>query len=205
MTIESIVIGADLAKALAAAQRSRCRHLESAAILPLARECKIRWATRATDLTQAFFARIIFGATDCWYWIGQRGEGDYGRFKGARRFGCPELMAHRIAWHLWNGPVPDGLKVLHQCDVPPCVNPEHLFVGTQADNVADMHRKGRARVGPPKFGMSNPRSRLTDAIVVAIRTAYARGDTTQKALAIRYEVGVMTVNRAIRGISWKHL
>ena len=83
------------------------------------------------------------GPDACWPWNG---------FRGARGYGhvwCENTMklAHRVSWTLANGPIPDGLSVLHRCDNPPCCNPSHLFLGTQADNIADRDRKGHQTSG----------------------------------------------------------
>lgn len=72
-------------------------------------------------------------------------SGGYGKLKSDDGL----IGAHRASWILANGPIPDGLCVLHRCDNPPCVNPAHLWVGTHADNAADKVAKGRARGGPP--------------------------------------------------------
>jgi hypothetical protein len=83
----------------------------------------------------------------CWLWHGAvTGRGDYGRtILGARK--GRTRPAHRVAYELTRGPIPEGMCVCHACDVPLCVNPEHLFLGTQADNVADMVAKGRVAKG----------------------------------------------------------
>ena len=77
--------------------------------------------------------------TDCWLWIGARNNYDYGYIT---LNGWPE-GTHRLSWQLHCGPIPDGMWVLHKCDRPPCCRPDHLFLGTQLDNVADMLAKGR--------------------------------------------------------------
>lgn len=82
--------------------------------------------------------------TGCLLWRGSLNEKGYGQI--AVEPGKPGLT-HRVAWEIYRGPIPNGLCVLHRCDIPACCNPEHLFLGTKADNNADMIAKGRARQG----------------------------------------------------------
>jgi len=102
------------------------------------------------------------------------------------------------------GPIPTGYLVCHHCDNPSCVRPSHLFVGTPADNTADMVAKGRAR-GASHKGEAHPGRRLTDELVREIRDRYAAGGVTQKALAEDYGVVKSTVGMIVRGETWKHL
>lgn len=109
-------------------------------------------------------------------------------------------MAHRVAWELAHGVVPDGV-VIHTCDVPTCVNPEHLALGTHQDNTSDMLMKGRHWA--PR-GSAQPNSKLTEAEVLAIRADHARG-VSQKDLAARHGVGLMCISRIVRREYWRHV
>ena len=106
---------------------------------------------------------------ECWVWTGYRNPSGYGELHRGRR-GTGMVRAHRFSWELANGPIPRGLCVLHRCDNPPCVNPDHLWLGTKADNQRDMASKGRGtKTGLP--GESNPNARLTRVEIHAIRSA----------------------------------
>ncbi len=88
------------------------------------------------------------GPDACWPWTRSKiRDGGYGQIgRGGHDGGI--VLTHRLAWEIANGPVPDGMRVLHECDNPPCCNPKHLFLGTQADNLRDMTAKGRRCAGP---------------------------------------------------------
>lgn|SRR5215472_17861839 len=96
-----------------------------------------------------FWANVSRQPEGCWLWTGYRAKAEKGKLGYGR---CsprsfPEYMAHRCAWHLVNGPIPKGLQVLHKCDVPNCVRPDHLFLGTHTDNMRDCNSKGRRTRG----------------------------------------------------------
>ena len=151
--------------------------------------------------------------TGCWLWTGtrtnpRRGLG-YGRIAagdGTKRL----LMAPRVAWELFRGPIPDGMCVLHNCpagDDPRCVNPEHLWLGTQADNIADMIAKGRF-VPPPGVplsarprGENNGRAKLNADAVREIR----RSSWRRAALARRYGVTPAVIRAVQLNLSWRHV
>lgn len=104
--------------------------------------------------------------TGCWLWTGAitKGYGMIGSGLGDRR----TLLAHRVSWELCNGPVPAGLHVLHKCDTPACVNPDHLFLGTHTDNMCDMTKKGRQVSGTlGKIGADHANSRAVVATSLA--------------------------------------
>ena len=149
--------------------------------------------------SERFWNKVAFGISDCWYWRGYLDPLGYGRITYPG-----ENKAHRASYRMFCGEIPAGLKVLHRCDVRNCVNPEHLFLGTQADNVADMMAKRRGR-NVPRFGEDNPMSALTASQVLAIRSDFAAQRATMRQLAKDYDVAVMTIFRIVRRQSWTNL
>jgi hypothetical protein len=140
--------------------------------------------------------RKVVKTDSCWNWTARKTPQGYGRInvEGVNK------LAHRVAYELLVGPV-GSLHVLHRCDNPSCVNPAHLWLGTNADNVADKVSKGRA---PAAIGAANPKSKLQDADVLAIREAVARG-IKQSALAVRYGVTPTQISTIAHRKQWRHL
>lgn len=136
----------------------------------------------------------------CWAWKGSTSCG-YGHLPLA---GKQHTRAHRASWELHFGPIPDGLFVCHKCDNRPCSRPDHLFLGSHADNMADMVSKGRqGRESELRArGESHYRHRLTDGEVLEIRM---RCGESHRALAREFGVGKTTIDHILRGDTWKHL
>lgn len=133
----------------------------------------------------------------CWLWTALTNSDGYGRM----RVGGRPLLAHRISWKIHNGPIPAGMCILHRCDTPACVNPAHLFLGTQLDNIRDRDAKKR-HVSTP--GEQHGRAKLTEAQVLAIRAEYATG-AKQASLAERFCMSVPTISKIVRRETWVHV
>ena len=141
---------------------------------------------------------------DCQLWVGALDGHDYGHFwlRG-------EVMkAHRASWLLHVGEIPDGQWVLHRCDLPPCVNPNHLFLGDRAANMQDMAAKGRQvfQVSPEKMkrGGAAHRAKLTDDQARAILHRLTNGDRGSN-LAREFHVSRATISALRVGRNWAHL
>ena len=135
----------------------------------------------------------------CWEWQGTRSNG-YGSFMTKGR----NERTHRHTMELTMGRRLTSREfVCHRCDNPPCCNPAHLFIGTPADNIHDMIRKGRQRLNP-LLGESSPVAKLTTDIVLAIRREYRPGVSHQE-LADRYSVGTTTIGNILHRRTWRHV
>lgn len=132
----------------------------------------------------------------CWLWNGFIDRDGYGRAKGG--------AASRRAWELTNGPIPDGLDVLHKCDVRACVRPDHLFLGTHQDNMTDMVCKGRTRGNRFTVGNAARRGhgkRLDYSKAEQIRALYRNG-LSQQAIADQFGVSQVMVSRVVLNRNW---
>lgn len=165
--------------------------------------------TTDTDRIAARFWDKVDMSGECWVWTAATNRNGYGVFSGRTR------LAHRMAWKEVNGAIPRGLFVCHHCDNPPCVRPEHLFLGTCADNVRDMLLKGRAKRYEGPFIQPPPENRargervggaiLTEEQVAYIRNAYEPRKYTAPRLASEFGVSIHNIKRIVQGRTWKHV
>lgn len=160
-------------------------------------------------LDMRFWTKVVVGSTeDCWLWTANKNNKGYGLYRPGGT--APKRLAHRLAWEAQNGPIPDGMCILHRCDNPGCVNPAHLFPGTMLDNTRDMDAKGRRRtvshcIPPtPRTGESHYLAKLTQADVLAIREGAKSGRSFAE-MARERGLHKSTVRRAAIGQSWAHV
>jgi hypothetical protein len=143
---------------------------------------------------EQFWSRVTKGGKDdCWEWCGAIGKTrGYGMFQ----FGGSPVAAHRASWMIHKGVIPADIYVLHRCDNPPCVNPNHLFLGTNQDNYDDRDAKGRVA-----HGERAAKAKLTESQVLAIR----KSDESDAALGRVYGVHASTIRCARSGFKWARL
>lgn len=149
-----------------------------------------------TDTLRARFWSYVEkqGPGECWPWRGGLFTNGYGQF----RLGKRKIKAHRAAYELTHGPIPNGLIGRHTCDNPPCCNPAHVATGTHADNSRDRVERGRsARL----FGTSNPQARLTPDVIGEIKARAAAGET-YRAIGTAIGIHYNHVGRIVRGERW---
>jgi len=138
----------------------------------------------------------------CWIWMGCVNENGYGRV-GAGNFqtnGSKTISAHRLSWRLFVGDIPAGMHLCHRCDVPSCVNPSHLFIGTPRDNIHDAIRKGRARRGKLR-GEAHGRALLTERDVIEILVTPG----SARLVSEKYGVSQGAIEQIRRGKNWTHI
>lgn len=133
----------------------------------------------------------------CWIWTGAVNSNGYGRFIDKNR----HVLAHRVSHELFVGPIPNGMNVCHSCDNRLCVNPHHLWLGSQSENLRDAFRKGR-HSQPDTCGERNGNRRLSQSDVDRIRAMHAGGQRKYR-IAETYGVSPSTVADIINHKTWK--
>ena len=148
------------------------------------------------SLEERFWPKVdIRGPDDCWEWLAGKNYKGYGILMRKE-----SKKAHRIAYELTYGPIPNGLHICHHCDNPGCMNPTHLFAGTDMDNTADCIRKGRFIKGE-----QNGQAKLTSEQVLSIRGEYSQGNTSYPKLGVKYNVDPSTIGKIINQETWRHI
>jgi len=148
------------------------------------------------ETAQKLYGRTEVSEGGCWVWLGGTARG-YGHVRRGEKM----VRAHRLSWELTNGPIPPGLLVLHRCDVKRCINPAHLFLGTDADNMADKVAKGRSA---NQRGERSGLAKLTPEAVLAIMARLDAGETTTN-VARDFGVHRNTVLAVKTGERWAHV
>lgn len=151
-------------------------------------------------LEERFWEKVSKGE-GCWEWTAGRHTQGYGMIVIERR----NTPAHRVSYELAHGPIPDSLHVLHKCDNPPCVRPDHLFLGTHADNMRDARNKNRLVA---HRGSKHGCAKLTEKQIGKIRATYSfrgmNGGWTLKELAAKYGVTFHAIWRIVARKTWQH-
>lgn len=169
-------------------------------------------ATKLAEPRERFMSKVSPEPnTGCWLWTGALTGLAYGSFS----IGGKDVRAHRYSWELVHGPIPAGLCACHRCDTPICVNPDHLFLGTHAENDADRHAKGRDACGDRSSSRLHPEARprgekssaakLTEAQVKEIRRLRRDTPISQRAVAALFGLTHSSVAKIESRRSWRHV
>ena len=150
------------------------------------------WETQIAEHLEQFSDPDV-----CWSWTGALNNRGYGVIVACLDYRRHRMLTHRAAYIVRHGAILNGLCVLHRCDNPPCCNPAHLFLGTQADNIHDMIAKGREGFR----GERQRHAKLTDEIVRNIRAS----TETQSMMSRRLGVSRRTIGDVLAGMTWKHV
>lgn len=146
------------------------------------------------SVSTRFYNKISKQSSGCWLWLAAKSRIGYGAFQA-----LGESKAHRVSFKLFNGEIPEGMSVLHKCDVRNCVNPEHLFLGTQKDNMQDCARKGRLNSRNVN-GTKNPMAKLDDHKIKTL--FFWKGKKPQAEIARMFRLSPMTISRLFNNKSY---
>jgi hypothetical protein len=166
-------------------------------------EVKMAKGPKPKPVVKRFWENVLM-QDGCWAWRGQKNPDGYGQIHVRRRSEDfrTVLLAHRISWEIHKGPIPPGMFVCHHCDNPECANPEHLFLGTNRDNMIDCSMKGRQNGAAKSFpGSKNGCAILNEDIVRKIR----KSKETPTILGNRYGVSRGLIWRIRTRKAWKHV
>jgi len=151
-------------------------------------------------LVARFWAKVVVGSGDeCWGWTAGTSNDGYGIIGiGHVVVGWNCIRAHRLSWMIHNGVIPEGKMILHHCDNPPCVNPKHLYCGTQSDNLKDAYKRNRHPI-------NRGGAKLTEAKVLKIRELVGSSKMTQSEVARKLEMSTQAISTIILRETWRHI
>jgi hypothetical protein len=156
-------------------------------------------SNKPRDPATRFWAKVEIVSNSCWEWQGSKYHNGYGQFFDGKN----KICAHRYSYKLVNGEIDQNLKVCHKCDNRGCVNPDHLFLGTQQDNIRDMYTKNRQN-NADTSGTLNGRANLSEPQVLEMRELYNKG-TQISEIARRFDTSETQTARIVKLQSWKHI
>lgn len=148
------------------------------------------------NLIERLFGQMVISENGCWVWVGSRDRDGYGliTWEGTN------LRPHRVSYEHFVGEIQENFMVCHHCDNPSCFNPTHLFQGTNRDNSEDMCQKGRSFKGETHHS-----AKLTPDDVRSARNAFFQRGESMSSLAARYDMSFKNMDKAVRGVNWKHV
>ncbi|MEG4396426.1 HNH endonuclease signature motif containing protein [Microcoleus sp. BROC3] len=152
------------------------------------------------DRIKKQFEKHIISKEDCWITDLYRNHKGYGQFNLKVKLKRTRMNASRVSFMIYNGEIAEGMFVCHKCDNPPCVNPEHLFLGTHQENMSDMVAKGRSNKGS-----KNPHSKLTEKEVFQIKVLLLETNLSAERLSILFDVSPRTIAYIKKNYIWKHV
>lgn len=163
--------------------------------------CSDKTKKTVKPVKERFYNNIKINSQGCWIWHGSKDKDGYGNFSFEG-----EQRAHRVAYKLWIGEIPNGMMVCHHCDTPACVNPEHLFLGTAKDNTQDMIKKGRnIQRYIDRSGKNNGHAKLTEEDIQNIRALYGSKKFTHRSLAKKFNVSRTNIGSIVNNNLWQHV
>ena len=156
--------------------------------------CSIRCPVRVeSNQIKNFLKKRVVAKNDCWIWAGSRDKDGYGNYLFGRK-------AHRFSYETFKGEIPLGKFVLHKCDTPSCVNPEHLFLGDAKENAEDCVKKKRN-----SRGEKNGSAKLRDEDIREIRKAYATGEKSLANIGAKFGISRTVAHKIVKFKLWKHV
>lgn len=144
---------------------------------------------------------IIIPMCSCHIYVGSNFTQGYGRIKRNGK----TYRAHRVSYELHHGEIPEGMYVCHHCDNPPCVNPDHLFLGSARDNIIDMFSKGRQGELTKLYGDRHHNAKLKNSDIPFIRELYESGGLSQTLIGHIYGVSNKVIQKITSGTKWRNV